>query len=292
MVMQMKVFYLDSFLLLNLVLDYLLLLLTANLTGVCTKRRKILFAALFGAVFATWMFFFSGGAFITFLLNCFAGWIMILLSFRLTSLRKRLRIYGVFLIQSLGFSGLMSLLQTMGMGRIAVQNGVTYIQMELWQLIVSAVGGYIIFRICFRDHGLKLEKKRIHLQVKLGETSVQTLVLVDSGNLLREPISGKPVILLAPEIMEKLLPEEAVNILQQEYWDQSSVMEILMKKNIVARLLPFQTMGEKCCFTLAVKPDTITLNMEGKVRKTTDYWIGIARNDIDVCGGCRGLIGV
>ena len=290
--MKMKVFYLDSFLLLNLVLDYLLLLLTSNLTGVFAKRGTLLSAAVLGAVFAVWMFFYSGGPVISLLLNGVVGWVMISLSFSAVSAKKRLRLYGVFLIQAFGFSGLMSLLETMGMGKIAVQNGVTYIQIELWQIVLSALGAYVIFRLCFRDHSLKLEKQRVWIRIQLGDRILQTLVLKDSGNLLREPLSGKPVVLLAPEIIGNIMPEETKMMLQQEDWNVEAMMEVLTKESIVARLIPFSTMGQKQGLTIAVKSDAITVEMGGKMKKPADFWIGIARNDIDVCGGCRGLIGV
>lgn len=288
----MKVFYLDSFLLLNLVLDYLLLLLTANLAGVFAKRAALLSAAILGAVFAVWMFFYSGGPVISLLLNCAVGWVMISLSFSAISTKKRVRLYGVFLIQAFGFSGLMSLLQTMGMGRIAVQNGVAYIQIELWQIMLSALGAYVIFRLCFRDHSLKIEKQRVLIQVEIGSRNLQTLVLKDSGNLLREPLSGKPVVLLAPEIIGNVLPETVKIMLQQEDWSIETVMEMLAKESIVARLIPFSTMGEKQGLTVAVKPDAITVGKGDRMKRTANYWVGIARNDIDVCGGCRGVIGV
>ena len=279
-------------LVLNLVLDYLLLLLTSNLTGVFAKRGTLLSAAVLGAVFAVWMFFYSGGPVISLLLNGVVGWVMISLSFSAVSAKKRLRLYGVFLIQAFGFSGLMSLLETMGMGKIAVQNGVTYIQIELWQIVLSALGAYVIFRLCFRDHSLKLEKQRVWIRIQLGDRILQTLVLKDSGNLLREPLSGKPVVLLAPEIIGNIMPEETKMMLQQEDWNVEAMMEVLTKESIVARLIPFSTMGQKQGLTIAVKPDAITVEMGGKMKKPADFWIGIARNDIDVCGGCRGLIGV
>ena len=290
--MKVKVFYLDSFLILNLCLDYLLLLLTANLTGVPAKRRGLFFGALLGAVFALGMFFYSGGLFISLLLNSAAGWVMVSLGFSSVSAKKRLRICGVLLIQAFGFSGLMSLLQTMGVGKIVVRNGAAYIQIELWQIVFSAVGAYILFRLCFRDHSLKLEKKRVPLQVLLGEKQLSTFVLTDSGNLLREPLGGKSVILLAPEIIAQLLPEEAALLLKKENWDVAAMMTVLVEKNIAARVLPFSTIGEKDGLTLAVKPDDITVWIENKQEGNKDYWLGIARKDIDVCGGCRGVIGV
>ncbi len=288
----MKVFYVDSFLFLNLVLDYLLLLLTAKLTGVPAKRISLFYSALLGAVFAIGMFLYAGGHVETLLLNCMAGWVMVSLSFSSVSAKKRLRLCGVLLIQALGFSGVMSFLQMIGVGKIEVKNGVPYIQIEFWQIVLSAMGAYILFRACFKDQSLKLEKQRVPLQVEIGEKRLSTLVLTDSGNLLREPLSGKPVVLLAPQMIAQLLPDEAALLLEHENWEAADLMPILVEQNIVARLVPFSTMGERKGITLAVKPDNLTVGAGKAKRKSVDYWIGIARNDIDICGGCRGLIGI
>ncbi len=291
-VIDMKVFYLDSFLVLNLIIDYLLLILTAKLCHIQVKRSTILFSAAIGAVFAAGMFFFSGRLLIKLLLTAVATWIMITIVFSETVISKRLRLCGIFLLESFGFSGCMSVLQNVGVGRIAVQNGIAYIQIEFWQILVSALGAYLLFRFCFRDHSLKLEKQRVYLHAELENKTVEVMLLVDSGNLLREPLSGKPVILLAPEIAGKLLPSEAAALLKHPGWDATAVMSMLVERGITTRVIPIHTAGENQCLSLAVKLDDITLKSKGKIRKTDDYWLGIARSNIDVCGGCRGLIGI
>lgn len=288
----MKVFYLDSFLLLNLTLDYLLLLLTAKLTGVFVKRRWLFLSAVTGAIFSVGIFFLPFGKVPIFLFSAAAAWIMVSIGFYAVPAGKRVRLLGIFLLQALGFSGLMELLKNIGVGSIQVQNGVAYIQIEFWQIVFSGVGACLIVQLCFRDHSFKLEKQRVVLRTGLAEKRLETLLLVDTGNLLREPLSGKPVILLAPNEVGKLLPDCAAACLRSADWDASVLMAMLVEQGVVTRLIPLKTAAGDCDLTLAVKPDNITLEKEGKMKKTDEYWIGIARKDIDVCGGCRGVIGV
>ena len=290
--MRMKVFYLDSFLVLNLVLDYLLLLLTAKISGIWVQRYKLWLGAVFGAVFATGMFFFSGSGFAGFLLSVAAVWVMISLIFRNQSRIKRLRLAGIFFLLNLVFSGMMILLQNVGVGRISVQNGIPYIQMEFWQILASATGGFLLVRLCFRDHSAPIEQHRVHFHGELGQRKLDTLLLADSGNLLREPISGKPVILLAPEQAALLLPMKMSEMLCRPNWEADEVMRMLLEEKITSRLISVQTATEKHSLTIAVKLDNITINDEKGEGKTEEYWMGIARNDIDVCGGCRGVIGI
>mgnify|MGYP003293311778 CR=1 FL=1 len=41
-----------------------------------------------------------------------------------------------------------------------------------------------------------------------------------------------------------------------------------------------------------VREQGLTIGKGDRMKRTANYWVGIARNDIDVCGGCRGLIGI
>ena len=105
-------------------------------------------------------------------------------------------------------------------------------------------------------------------------------------------MSGKSVILLAPELAEKLLPGDIEGWFDTNRWDVLSLMALLVEHSVVTRVLPLHTAGGEDCLTLVFKVDQLLLEVDGVLKETTDYWIGIARNDIDVCGGCRGLIGI
>ena len=164
MVIAMRVFYLDSFFVLNLFLDYLLILLTAKLSNVAAKRSRILLASGIGSLFAIWMFFFSGKTWIHLVLSIAFAWVIISLSFSQIEKRKRIKLMGIFWMESYVFSGVMMLLQNYGVGKITVKNGITYLQLELWQVIVSAVFACVFLKMSFRDYSLKLEKKRLTIK--------------------------------------------------------------------------------------------------------------------------------
>ena len=151
MVIGMRVFYLDSFFALNVILDYLLLILTARLSGVFVNRIRALLAASMGSFFAVWMFFFKGETWLRLVFGIGFAWILISIAFFGIKTTKRIRLAGVFCMEAFAFSGAMQLLQNLDIGKITVQNGITYIQLEFWQIALSAIGGYLLMRICFRD---------------------------------------------------------------------------------------------------------------------------------------------
>lgn len=288
-VMNMRVLYLDLFVCLNLTLDYLLLILTARLTGVPVRRWRAFAAGAAGALLAIFLFFSEFRIVSALLVKAFTGWLMVWIAFGRVGWKRQLRLTGVLLVQAFAFAGAMYALQSLGLGRITVQNGVAYFQVSSRQILLCAVGAFFLFQLLFGDHALKLEKRRLRMQASLGERQIETRLLLDTGNLLREPMSGQPVILLAPETAAGLFPPEiAAALHRKDGWDSMLLFQKLVEETgTAARLIPLGTAGSKKGIIIAVKPTSITL----ECGKNQACWIGIAPADIDVCGGCRGLIG-
>lgn len=288
--MDMKVLYIDVFFALNLTLDYLLLILTAKLSGVPVLRWRALLSGGVGALLAILLFFVPCNIPVALLLKSGVGWLMVLLAFGIQERKKRLRLTGVLLVQAFLFAGAMYWLQSLGVGRIDLQNGVAYFQVSGRQIVLCAVIAFFAVQFIFSDRALKLEKRRLPLTVTLDGRTVSTSVLVDSGNLLREPVSGQPVVLLAPLVAAALFPPEIGAVLRQGTgWEPLALFQQLVERtDTKARLIPLHTAQNRQGIIIAVKPTSIIV----KTGEREDYWIGISPADIDVCGGCRGLIGV
>ena len=99
----MTVVYLDSFLLINFLLNFLLLLSCAKLSGVASHKWRFAFASLLGAVYAA-LAFFPGWQCTTHpIYKLCVAVLMLLISFGMTT--HLLRIGAVFLAISCAFCG-------------------------------------------------------------------------------------------------------------------------------------------------------------------------------------------
>lgn len=75
----------------------------------------------------------------------------------------------------------------------------------LW-FIISAVIAFIalLFALSFRARSL--EQMRVRLAMTTDYGSVKIPALIDTGNRLREPLSGRPVVIVEEERLKKILP--------------------------------------------------------------------------------------
>ena len=207
--------YLDLVVGLNFLVNFLLLLGTNRLCGFGTGCLRSAGAALLGAVYAA-VCMLPGFAFLgsTFWRLIFLG-LMGVLAFGLNkSAWKRT---GIFLLLSMAMGGI-----ALGMG-----------QGEIPALLLSAAAVWILCRIGFG--GTVGGKEYIPVTVTEGDRSVSVIALKDTGNSLRDPISGEQVLILGSEMGEKLLGLSAQAL--------SNPLETILSCPGL-RLIPYNAVGQ------------------------------------------------
>lgn len=207
--------YLDLVLILNFSVDYLLLLGTNRLSGFLAGYLRSAAAAALGAGYATVCMLprFS------FLSNIL--WRMVFLGLMGTvafgmnpGAWKRT---GIFMLLSFAMGGI-----ALGIGKA-----------EIPMLLLSAAGVWFLSRISFG--GSIGGREYIPVTVTEGNRSASVIALKDTGNTLRDPISGEQVLILGPEAAERLLD------LSQE--ELAHPLETLLNHPGL-RLIPYSAVGQ------------------------------------------------
>ncbi len=167
--------YLDLFMLLNFGVDYLLLLGTDRLAGGVPDRRGILLSSALGAAYSGGCLV-PGFAFLGSLLwRCVFLMLISALAFGLG--RDAGRKMGLFVVLSLALGGLAELA---GKGK-------------LWQLCLC---GGILWLLCRFSFGTGTGKTLVPMEIRLGERHIRLTALKDTGNALRDPVTGEQVLIV------------------------------------------------------------------------------------------------
>ena len=88
--------------------------------------------------------------------------------------------------------------------------------------------------------------------------------LYDSGNLLEDPISGKPVSIMEAELLAKILPGEDAEVLRNLNEDQKK-SEITGIAGLKPHYLSLRTVGKSPQTFLAVRLDDLCIHTPGDV---------------------------
>lgn len=211
------VVYLDLVMGLNFAVDLLLLLGTNRLCGFPPGVGRSAAASALGAVYA-------GACMLpgmTFLGNLlwrvvFLG-LMGMIAFGWNpSARKRT---GIFILLSMAMGGM-----ALAMGRE-----------DLPVLILSAL---VICLLCRLGFGGQVgDRQYVPITVTEGDRSASVLALMDTGNTLRDPLTGEQVIILGPGEAQKLL-----HITREQLCDPMQTM--LSHPGGGFRLIPYRAVGQ------------------------------------------------
>lgn len=232
----------DTYILLNLILDYLLLLLTGRIAGAPLSRWRLLLAAALGSAYAgatVWptLVFLSHP-----LIRLGVGVLMVLIGYGLQ--RRFFHLNLIFFALSAALGGGLYALSMMGLGLPVLE--VKYI------LLFTAVA-YCILSLA--GHKLARHRPREYRKVvvHLDGSTAQLTALVDSGNTLTDPMNGKAVVVTEGRCLAPLLPPEV---------DFSRPAQCLtsLKDPRRFRLLPYRSVGVNQGLLLAVRADQVQIN--------------------------------
>lgn len=192
-------------------MDYILLLVVRKMLSCSTTHGRICLGAMIGATLTCVVIVLPiPYALIKLLLfHVFVNTCMILVGLKINSIRSFLKAVILLYIGSFLLGGIMEVFRQ-------------YVKVGSLFLVIAIVGYYIVLGI-WKFITCVQKWNQCHCNVKLvhGEKQYQIKALIDTGNGLCEPISGKPVSIVDRETAKKLLGE--INIKDIRYVPYKSI---------------------------------------------------------------------
>lgn len=198
--------YVDVLLAVNYAVNLLLLLIAARLLGSAAGKKRLCLAALLGAAGALAIFLPSGGFLLQGLYKLGLTFAMTAAAFGLRPWQRLFRALLALMVSSFLFAGLMLAIQFFW-GGVLYQNGVVYFDVSALELVFWTAVAYGVLWLFERLFlGRTAEKKLCRVTVDLDGRQISFLALADTGNCLKEPFSGAPVIVCDGNLAERAAP--------------------------------------------------------------------------------------
>lgn len=258
----MRVLYLDSFFLFEMTADLTMLWAAGKLCGAAGRTARLAAAAALGAAYSA--FTVIGALPSSLPLKLCVSALMLITAY---GGEKRLwRFALAFFCMSAVFAGL-----TVALNAYTVRA-------LLLSLCISAGICAVPFRFAARGGSAE-----VTIRTKAGEVKLKAFK--DTGNRLREPISGGEVIVSGEESLAPLFAEQTQKLLRDSRGKSAS--QRLLELGAGFRLIPYRTVDTKEGLLLAFRPDEVIV--DGKRRE--GVWAAISPTEISVGGDCSALIG-
>ena len=154
---------------------------------------------------------------------------MIYVSFEPRNIKEILKMLIFFYLTSFTFGGAsLGVIYMVNTGKISIQNGIIIGNYTLKTILVGFVVAFIIVIIAFKFVKSKISKNDLfcNIKIKINQKIIKTKAMVDTGNLLKEPITNIPVVVVENKILYDVVPKEILeNIEKILGGDLSSISE-------------------------------------------------------------------
>lgn len=284
----MTVIYVDTLFLLNALVDYLLLLAAARLAGEPLRRGRFALGAVLGGGYAVAIFLPGLGFLAHPLCRLASAALMLLVSYG--GSRRLLRQGALFAALTCAFGGGVVAIGLLGGTGLSLGNGVFYSALDLKVVLLSAAVCYgvltLVFQRLARHSGAGGEL--VSIKLSLEGRSVSLSALVDTGNTLADPISGRPVLVAEGERAGPLFPAER-RPGPADLRDPAAALTRLGTGTWRGRfrLLPYRSVGVDRGLLLAVRADGLEVNGQGR----GPVLVALSPTPVSDGGGYQALIG-
>ena len=172
--------------------------------------------------------------------------------------------------------------------KVNTVNGATIVDFPILFSLIGLILGIILIKITIDNVKSKITQKNIFYDVEvfIGNKKTKIKALLDTGNMLKDPISQKPVIIATKRSLKNVIPQEILedikNILGGDRLGDIKLFENRIK------VIPFKSLGNEHGMLIGLKSNKIIVDNN----EIKDVIIGIYEKEFSRTKRYDALIGI
>lgn len=286
--------YLDLILLENVVMNYIIILATGMICRANIKHIRIFLSSLLGAAYAIIIYAVDIEIYNNQITKIFVSICMVYIAFNSGNIKIMLKQLIIFYLTSFCFGGAAYyLLYNLSPNLIKNINGAYVGTYPIKIAVLGGILGFFVINISFKIIKRKLTKKDMlyNIEIFYKENKCSIKVILDTGNLLTDPITKTPVVIVEAQKLKNIIPEKILNNIENVICN--NVFENIAEEiKTRCSIIPFSSIGKNNGIIIGFRPDYIKVYTDNGEEIRKKVIIGIHNNKIDKNGIYSGLIGL
>ena len=206
--------YIDVILIENLIMNFIILYATGLVLKRKIKKVRLILASLLGAIYSLLTYISSFEIYTNIILKLILSILMVYIAFNAPNVKQIGKDLLLFYLVSFVFGGAaFAFIYIIKPQDILMKNGLFLGTYPLKTVVLGAIIAFIIVIAAFKIVKSRFSTKDMYCKIKirLNEKEIETNAMIDSGNLLKEPISNTPVIIVEHTLLYDCIPKEILN---------------------------------------------------------------------------------
>lgn len=289
--------YIDVVLIENILMNYIILFTTGLILKIKIKHLRLILASFIGAIYSIIAYMGILEIYSSIVLKIILSIIIVYIAFNPQNIKKLWKDILIFYMVSFVFGGAaFALIYIVKPQDILMKNGLFLGTYPLKTVLLGAIVAFIIIITAFTVVKTKISKKDMYCQIKIKINGkyIKAKTMIDTGNMLKEPITNTPVIIVEHTLLYECMPKEILNNLENIIGgDFSQVPEDIRKKCISKlKLIPYSSLGKQNGMLIGIKPETVKIITDEQEEERKNVIIGIYNKSLTKKGEYRALIGI
>ena len=289
--------YIDVVFLENLVMNSIILIASGIILKKKLKWIRILLASSLGAIYTIIGYISVLQIYSNLVLKVILSILIIYIAFNPQTVKQLWKDVLIFYLTSFVFGGVaFALIYVVKPQDILMKNGLFLGTYPLKTVLLAAIVAFIIIIAAFAIVKTKFSKKDMFcdVEVELNNKKIKTRAMIDTGNLLKEPITNTPVIVLEHTLLYECVPKEILDNLESILGGELVKIPEEIRNEYISRLklIPFASLGKQNGMLVGIKADSLKIIQDEQEKESKNVIVGIYNKSLTKRGEYRALIGI
>ena len=284
--------YLDIVLIENILLNYIIILSTAIISKEKINIIKITLSSVVGGIFAIITYIINFRNISGILVKIAISFFMMSIAFKINNIKKLMKIILFFYLVSFTFGGIaFMLLFFINPQNIIINENVLVGIYPLKVTILAGCTGFIIISFVSLIIKSRINKNNMiyDLEIFYNGKYKKLKTMLDTGNLLKEPVSNLDVIIVEKESLYEILNNDLLeninSIIKGKWLEDPKIHSYKIK------IIPYSSLGNDNGLLVGFKPDYIKLYNDEEIVRD-DVIIGVYNGKLTKNNLYTSLIGL
>lgn len=284
--------YLDIVFFENFILNYIIILSTAIISKSKIKLTSIMLSSTIGGIFSILNYLMNINSLENMILKIIISILMMLIAFNEYKIKKLIKQLLFFYLVSFTFGGIaFMLLFFIKPQNIIMKSNHLVGTYPIKITILAGILGFVVIFLIEKIIKDRLNKKSMicDLEIFYDGKIRKIKTMIDTGNLLKEPISKNDVIIVEKESLEGIVSKDILEnikyILKGKWIQEENIYSYKIK------LIPFSSLGNDNGLLLGFKPDYVKIYSDDEITRN-DVLIGIYDGKLSKANQYNSLIGL
>ena len=291
--------YIDIVLLENIIMNYIIIYATDIILKKNKRHIRFFIASFIGAIYSILAYISILKIYSNIFLKIILSIIIVYIALNPQNIKKMWKALAIFYLVSFVFGGVaFAMIYMVKPQNVLMRNGLFLGTYPLKTIILGAIISFVLIVVVFKIIKTQISKKSMYcdIEIKLNEKIINTKAMIDTGNLLKDPITNTPVIVVERSLLYECLPKEILNNIEKILGgDLDSVPENIKNKYISKlKIIPFSSLGKENGMLIGIKSEYIILkNSElQEDKKIKNIIVAIYEKSLTKKGEYRALVGL